>query len=122
MKLKKDGFTLIEMLIVIVIIGILAAIIIVNFNNASDKARKEGYNVSYAHLKYLYPFPANTGKVLSKFKKVLIPEINLGQLTKLIRSEFLRDVISLTKIKGLPFRSIEIHSKITEILGGGNGK
>ena len=89
---------------------------------AVEHVRTEGYKVSQAHLKYLYPFPGNTRKVLSNFKKILIPEINLGQLAKLIRSEYLRDVISLTKIKGLPFRSVEIQSKITEILGGSNGK
>lgn len=89
---------------------------------AVDKAREEGMKVSQAHLKYLNPLPKNTGEVLKKFKNVLIPELNLGQLTHVIRSEYLHPVISLTKIKGLPFKSIEIHAKISEVLGGGNGK
>lgn len=87
---------------------------------AVKRARAEGYKVSQAHMKYLNPMPANTGDVLKNFKKVLIPELNLGQLATLIRSKYLIDVISHTKIKGLPFRASEIKSKIEEILGGEN--
>ncbi|OGU55035.1 MAG: 2-oxoglutarate ferredoxin oxidoreductase subunit alpha [Ignavibacteria bacterium RBG_13_36_8] len=89
---------------------------------AVDKARAEGLKVSQAHLKYLNPLPINTGEVLKRFKKILIPELNMGQLARVIRSEYLTPVITLMKIKGLPFKSIEIHSKISELLGGGNGK
>jgi 2-oxoglutarate/2-oxoacid ferredoxin oxidoreductase subunit alpha len=53
------------------------------------KLRKEGYKISQAHFKYINPFPKNTAEVLSKFKKILIPEINLGQLATIIRSQFL---------------------------------
>lgn len=88
---------------------------------AVDKARDMGFNVSQAHLKYLNPMPANTEEVLKNFKNVLIPELNLGQLTKLIRMEFLIEPVSLTKIKGLPFKSKEILDKISELLGGNNG-
>lgn len=86
------------------------------------KARQEGMKVSQAHLKYVKPFPKNTSDVLKRFKKILIPEINLGQLAKLIRQEFLIDVESFTKIKGLPFKASEIKGKIAEMLGGNNGK
>lgn len=89
---------------------------------AVERSRRNGLKVSQAHLKYLNPLPRNTGEVLKKFKKILIPELNLGQLTKLIKSEYLIDVASYTKIKGLPFKSIEIENKISELLGGGNGK
>ena len=82
------------------------------------KARAEGYTVSQAHLKYLNPFPANTGKVLSGFKKILIPEINLGQLAKMIKSEFLVPVEQFNVVRGLPFRVSEIEGKIKELLGG----
>ncbi len=82
------------------------------------KARVAGYKVSQAHLKYLNPFPANTGKVLSGFKKILIPEINLGQLAKIIRSEFLVPVEQFNVVRGLPFRVSEIEGKIKELLGG----
>ncbi|MCF8243274.1 MAG: 2-oxoacid:acceptor oxidoreductase subunit alpha [Melioribacteraceae bacterium] len=89
---------------------------------AVDRARAEGYKVSHAHLKYIKPFPKNTAEVFKNFKKILIPELNLGQLSKVIRSEFLIEVESLTKIKGLPFKSIEVQRKIADLLGGGNGK
>jgi 2-oxoglutarate ferredoxin oxidoreductase subunit alpha len=84
--------------------------------------RKAGYKVSQAHLKYLNPFPANTEKVLRSFKKVLIPEINLGQLSKLIKSEYLVPVNQLNIVRGLPFRTNDIEEKIKEILGGYNAR
>ncbi len=86
------------------------------------KARSKGYKVSQAHLKYLNPFPANTEKVLKSFKKVLIPEINLGQLAKLIRSEYLIPVEQFNVVRGLPFRVSDIENKIIELLGGSNGR
>ncbi len=84
------------------------------------KARDGGYKVSQAHLKYLNPFPSNTEKVLKSFKKILIPEINLGQLAKLIRSEFLIPVEQFNVVRGLPFRVSDIENKIIEMLGGSN--
>ncbi len=87
---------------------------------AIDKVTAKGIKVSQAHLTYLNPFPKNLGEVLSKFKTILIPELNLGQLATLIRSTYLREAVSLTKIKGLPFKSMEIEAQIVEILGGGN--
>lgn len=82
------------------------------------KARKDGYKVSQAHLKYLNPMPKNTEAVLKSFKKVLIPEINLGQLAKIIRSEFLIKPEQLNIVRGLPFRVSDIEDKIIAILGG----
>lgn len=89
---------------------------------AVSKARELGYNLTQAHLRYLNPMPKNTGDVLRKFKKILIPEINLGQLAKLIRSEFLIEVEQFNLVRGLPFRTSDVLTKITEILGGDNGK
>ncbi|MFA7227848.1 MAG: 2-oxoacid:acceptor oxidoreductase subunit alpha [Melioribacteraceae bacterium] len=89
---------------------------------AVDKATAKGFKVSQAHLKYVHPMPKNTKEVLGKFKKVLIPEINLGQLAKIIRSEFLIDVLQFNLVRGLPFRSSDIENQIVEILGGKNGK
>lgn len=86
------------------------------------KARELGYTLSQAHLRYLNPMPKNTGAVLSRFKKILIPEINLGQLAKLIRSEFLIDVEQFNIVRGLPFRTSDVLTKITETLGGNNGE
>jgi len=86
------------------------------------KARLLGYNVSQAHLQYLNPFPKNTGEVLRSFKKVLVPEINLGQLAKLLRSEYLIEVEQFNMMRGLPLRVSYILNKIKEIHGGSNGK
>jgi 2-oxoglutarate/2-oxoacid ferredoxin oxidoreductase subunit alpha len=84
--------------------------------------RKAGYKVSQAHLKYLNPLPKNTEEVLKRFKNVLIPEINLGQLSKLIISEYLTPVIQFNIVRGLPFRTTDIEIKIVDILGGYSGK
>jgi len=86
------------------------------------RARESGYKVSQAHLQYLNPLPKNTGEVLSRFKKILIPEINLGQLARIIRSEYLIPVEQFNLVRGLPFKVSDIAAKITDMLGGSNGK
>jgi 2-oxoglutarate ferredoxin oxidoreductase subunit alpha len=83
---------------------------------AMENLNAKGYKFSRIHLKYLNPFQKNLGDVLKKFKNVLTVEINLGQLAKLLRSEYLVDVKSLTKVKGRPFKAFEIENKIIEIL------
>lgn len=85
---------------------------------AVNGARKKGLTVSRAHLSYINPFPKNLGEVLSKFDKVLVPEINLGQLASIIRDKYLVPVIQFNKMKGLPLKTFEITEKISEILGG----
>jgi len=82
------------------------------------KVLAKGYKVSQAHLRYLNPMPKNTGEVLKRFKKVLVPEINLGQLAHILKAEYLYPVESLTKVEGLPFKSAEIEEKIISMLGG----
>lgn len=83
---------------------------------AVENLRSKGIKVSYAVLKYMYPMPKNTLNVLKAFKKILIPEVNLGQLSKLIRSEYFVDSIPFNKVKGLPIKSYEIERKVEEIL------
>jgi 2-oxoglutarate ferredoxin oxidoreductase subunit alpha len=83
---------------------------------AVNSARKLGLPVSRAHLRYLNPFPLNLGEVLSRFDKVLVPEMNLGQLALLLRARYLKDVISYGKVQGQPFTRQEIFTKIQEIL------
>ncbi|HKL03085.1 MAG TPA: hypothetical protein VJ911_05395, partial [Cryomorphaceae bacterium] len=68
-------------------------------------------DVAHIHLKYLFPFPRNLEALLRKFDKVLVPELNKGQLVKLIRSEFLIDAIPFSKVKGLPFSSTEVQGE-----------
>ena len=88
--------------------------------DATSLAREKGYKVSHAHLQYLNPLPKNTGEVLNNFSNVLIPEINLGQLARLIRSEFLIDVKQFNKVRGLPLNTADVLDNIIDILGGNN--
>lgn len=73
-------------------------------------------DVAHIHLKYLFPFPRNLESLLRKFDKVLVPELNKGQLVKLIRSEFLIDAIPFNKVKGLPFTSTEVQDEALKYL------
>jgi 2-oxoglutarate ferredoxin oxidoreductase subunit alpha len=84
--------------------------------SAVQRARKEGLSVSCAHLRYLNPFPANLGDVISRFEKVLIPELNLGQLALLIRGRYLADAAGLNKVTGRPFLIREIEEKIHSLV------
>ena len=93
-----------------------------SIKDAVIKARRSGLKLSQAHLRYLNPMPKNTGQVLKNFKKILIPEINLGQLAHLIRSEYLILVEQLNVVRGLPLKVNDILEKINSLLGGGNGK
>ncbi|MEI6508873.1 MAG: 2-oxoacid:acceptor oxidoreductase subunit alpha [Bacteroidota bacterium] len=76
----------------------------------------EGHKVSHAHVRYLSPFPKNLGELMSKFKTVVVPELNNGQLVKIIRDKYFVDAIPYNKIQGQPFMSNEVVSKIKEIL------
>ena len=80
------------------------------------RVRGEGGKVAHAHLHYLNPFPRNTGEVVGAYEKVLIPEINLGQLRKLIRAEFLVDAAGFNLVRGLPFRASEVQEAIEAML------
>lgn len=94
-----------------------------SITEAVNHARANGLKVAHAHFRYLNPLPKNTGEVLKKYKHIVCPEINLGQLSKILRQEFLVDIESFNKIQGLPFKSIEIESKIESLVGGNdNGK
>ena len=92
-----------------------------SITEAVDRARSKGLKVARTHFRYLNPFPKNTGEVLKSYKKILCPELNMGQLSKILRNEFLVDIESFNKIQGLPFKSSEIENKINSILGGKNG-
>jgi 2-oxoglutarate ferredoxin oxidoreductase subunit alpha len=83
---------------------------------AVDRLRERGSSVSACFLRHLNPFPANLGALLRAFRKVLIPEMNLGQLALLIRGRFLVDAQSFTKVQGRPFTSHEIEERIVALL------
>ena len=78
--------------------------------------RKEGKSVSHAHFTHIYPFPKNTEAVIKKFKKVVVAEMNLGQLSKLLRAHLSVEVIPLTKIQGMPFTEDEIATVVDNLL------
>ena len=84
--------------------------------SACQEARKKGHAVAHLHLRHLNPFPRGLEKVLSSYKQVLIPELNLGQLALLIRAKYLVDAVSFTKVKGRPFTISEVEQKIEEML------
>ena len=75
---------------------------------------ESGYEVAQVHINYISPLPKNLGTILKNYDKVLIPEMNMGQLSKIIRDKFLIDTIGLNKIKGIPFTSEEIKNKVIE--------
>ena len=89
---------------------------------AVQRAQRKGLKVGHAHLRYLNPMPRNTGEVLSRYKRVLVPELNGGQLSMLLRAKFLVDAVSLSKVQGRPFLVSEIEAKIEELAAekGGN--
>jgi len=87
-----------------------------SITGAVNLARKDGLAVSRAHLRYLNPFPRNLGEVLARFERVLVPEMNLGQLAMLLRARYLKDVITLSKVQGRPFARHEVYDEIHRIL------
>ncbi len=85
--------------------------------SAVQRARTEGKKVSAAHIRHINPLPGNLGDVLARYDKVLMPEVNLGQLSMLVRARYLVDVIGLNKVSGRPFTIAEVENKITELIG-----
>ncbi len=83
---------------------------------AVKRVRREGVNVAQAHLHYLNPFPRNTGEVLRRYDKILVPEMNLGQLLKLVRAEFLVDAVGYNRVRGLPFKASELAEAIVAVV------
>jgi 2-oxoglutarate ferredoxin oxidoreductase subunit alpha len=83
---------------------------------ACRRLRSSGKKVARAHLKHLNPFPKNTRDVLSRFDRVVAPEMNMGQLATLIRADFLIDVISINKVQGVPFRTSDLEEQLRELI------
>jgi 2-oxoglutarate/2-oxoacid ferredoxin oxidoreductase subunit alpha len=86
-------------------------------STAIENAHKAGIEVSQAHLKYLNPFPSNLGKLLSQFEHILVPELNMGQLSLILKGKFEGNFVAMNKVKGRPFYSKEILEKIIELNG-----
>jgi 2-oxoglutarate ferredoxin oxidoreductase subunit alpha len=83
---------------------------------ACRRVRAAGQHIAQAHLRHLNPFPANTGEVLARYDKVVVPEMNLGQLSMLVRAKFLVDTIAFNRVRGLPFKSEELAGVFQEVI------
>jgi 2-oxoglutarate/2-oxoacid ferredoxin oxidoreductase subunit alpha len=86
---------------------------------AARRVRNAGLDIATAHLRHLNPMPANLGEVLAGYSRVVVPEMNLGQLALLLRARFLVDAVSYTKVAGLPFKAEELQNVFTDIIEGG---
>ncbi|MGB0759049.1 MAG: 2-oxoglutarate ferredoxin oxidoreductase subunit alpha, partial [Rubripirellula sp.] len=83
-------------------------------HTAASRCRADGHSVSHAHLRYLNPMPSNIGELLRSFKKVIVAELNSGQLRLLLRAEYLVDCIGVNKVQGKPFTVTELVSAIEQ--------
>ena len=86
--------------------------------SAVERAQKAGHSVAHLHLKHINPFPKNLGEILVKYQQVLIPELNLGQLSTMIRAKYLVDAQGLNKVAGKPFTTSEVYNKILQMVKG----
>ena len=84
---------------------------------AVRRIRARGLKIDHAHLMHLNPFPSDLGDVLRRYSTILVPEMNLGQLSRLVRAEYLVDAQSFTKVQGVPFRAADLEAKILEMMG-----
>jgi 2-oxoglutarate ferredoxin oxidoreductase subunit alpha len=85
---------------------------------AVNRVQKDGYAVAHAHLRHINPFPKNFGDLLDRYDEILVPEINTGQLTRLIRAEYGTESIGYNRVTAQPMRARDIEFKILEILNG----
>ena len=86
-------------------------------HQAVKRCRQEKLDVSHIHIRYLNPLPKNLGELLSKFDRVLVPELNSGQLLLLLRAKYLVDAVGFNKVEGQPFKVSELMVRIEELIG-----
>ena len=87
-----------------------------DFWSACQELHAAGVSVSHAHIRYVRPFPKNLGEIIKNFDKVLIPEINNGQLVKIIRDQYNVDAIAFNKMMGIPITKSEIIDEVNKLL------
>ena len=85
--------------------------------SAIERLQNEGKKVGLVHLRWLNPLPKDLGEILIRFKNILIPELNMGQLSKVVRAEYLVDAQGLNLVRGRPFRAADIVTKAQELIG-----
>ncbi len=83
----------------------------------TERLQNDGKKVSHVHLRWINPLPKDLGEILIRFKNILIPELNMGQLSKLIRADYLVDAVGLNLVKDRPFKASDIVDKVKEIIG-----
>ncbi|MGA2302423.1 MAG: 2-oxoacid:acceptor oxidoreductase subunit alpha [Candidatus Acidiferrum sp.] len=88
-----------------------------SITQAVKAERAKGRKLGHLHLRYLNPLPANLGDILKRYRKILVPELNMGQLLWVLRAKYLVDAVGLNKIQGRPFKQNELEQKIEELLG-----
>jgi 2-oxoglutarate ferredoxin oxidoreductase subunit alpha len=86
---------------------------------AVRRVRRAGHDIAQTHLRHLNPFPADLGEVLRRYERVVVPEMNLGQLALLLRAKYLVDIISVTQVRGMPFRAAELAEMLEGVLEHG---
>jgi 2-oxoglutarate ferredoxin oxidoreductase subunit alpha len=84
---------------------------------AVERAQGEGRSVASIHVRHLNPLPPDLGHILREYRKVLVPEINSGQLVRVLRAEYLVDAVGFNRVRGLPLASDEIHEAIIQLIG-----
>jgi 2-oxoglutarate ferredoxin oxidoreductase subunit alpha len=89
---------------------------------ALGPVREQGHKVGHVHLRHLNPFPANLAEVLKRYRQVLVPELNMGQLAFLLRGTYLVDTVSYTKVQGKPFKHSELKARMEALLSGKRGR
>ncbi len=88
---------------------------------ACRRVRRAGYHVAQTHLRHLNPFPSDLGEILARYDRVLVPEMNLGQLSKLLRAEYLVDALGYNHVRGLPLKAAELAEAIGQLVGQAEG-
>jgi 2-oxoglutarate/2-oxoacid ferredoxin oxidoreductase subunit alpha len=89
---------------------------------ACRRVRKAGYDVAQVHLRHLNPFPKDLGEILKQYDAVMVPEMNLGQLSMLIRAKYLVDVVGYNHVRGLPLKAAELAESITDLISTTTGE
>jgi len=87
--------------------------------DAFDKLRLDGKKLSYVHLTHLNPLPKNLPDIMNRFKRILVPELNMGHLKIMLQAKFLRPILSLNKVQGLPLKAYEVEEKVLQLLKEG---
>jgi 2-oxoglutarate ferredoxin oxidoreductase subunit alpha len=85
-------------------------------NGAMERVQGQGRRVAHVHLTHLNPFPSNLGEIVRRYPKIVVPEMNMGQLSRLVRAEFLVDAKAVSKVQGLPFTAGELETAILGVL------